>query len=145
MHRCKLVDYTTLPDAEKVSLRHKLDETHTSQVFFSQMNVDALQGEIVRRVSETAGRPISRQSDFELLIVMRSIYLQYSNNDPATVVDEVRWLNGKVLDFVIPNVMSNIIQFQRYMDEIGKNPIPIDHARSVSSKGNKSLSRQGVW
>ena len=59
-----------------------LDKTTLSKLYFSSKNIDLVQ-EKIKNVVKTATEnkiSIDRQSDDELLIVMRSIYLQYGSN-----------------------------------------------------------------
>ncbi|KAG2425009.1 hypothetical protein HXX76_014167 [Chlamydomonas incerta] len=92
--------------------------TPVSNAFFSGTNLDALQGEIGRRVREYCGKQVTRQADTEVLAVMRSVYLQYSLNASETdVLPEVRMLNEKVLEYCVPNIISNLVQYDRYLAE----------------------------
>ena len=151
MHRANLVDRSTCPppgaeDAQCMALKYNLDKTPTSSLFFSKTNIDALQNEIVLRVNKITKKTICRQSEYELLLIMRGVYLRYSNNNPAAVVDEVRWLNGIVLGYVVPNVVAHMAEYIRYINEVGKNPMPIDHPQMTSLAGTRSrpLQNPGV-
>lgn len=138
MHQNNLTSKTTLGECN--SLMINLDQTATSKVFFSKLNLDALQTDIVQRVKAITQKDISRQSDYELTLVMRSVYLQYSNNNPTAVAAEVRWLNLKVLEYVVPNIISNMTQYMRYMNEFGKNPVPMSYAENMSNTGMRGLA-----
>jgi len=139
MHQNNLTSKTTLGECGN-NLMINLDQTATSKVFFSKLNLDALQTDIVQRVKAITQKDISRQSDYELTLVMRSVYLQYSNNNPTAVAAEVRWLNLKVLEYVVPNIISNMTQYMRYMSEFGKNPVPMSYAENMSNTGMRGLA-----
>ena len=64
------------------ALRGIQTESTLSQVFFSKQNIDLIQNQIRYNVWIKSNKMhiIGRQSDTELEIVMRSIYLQYSKN-----------------------------------------------------------------
>jgi hypothetical protein len=115
--------------------------TPVSDLYFSEKNIEALQQGIRYRVYvETSGKyVIGRQSDQELKVVMRSMYFQYGVNTAGNTVGQVRVLNGKVLDWVVPEVMSNILQYATYRRDASTLPMPIDRAPLVSSKGTKVL------
>lgn len=112
-----------------------------SNIFFSEANIEALQQGIRYRVFvETNGQfVIGRQSDQELKIIMRSIYLQYTKNAPHNCLDQVRDLNAKVLEWAVPEVLSNVKQYAVYKKDASTMPMPLEHAPLMSTKGTKVL------
>ena len=112
-----------------------------SKLFFSVENIDALQEGIRYRVYvETEGKfTISRQSDQELKIVMRSMYLQHGVYNNSDCVGQVRALNAKVLDWVVPEVLSNVLQYSKYKYDASTLPMPMDRAPLMTNKGTKVL------
>lgn len=118
--------------------------TPLSRVFFSRVNIDALQEGIRYRVYvETQGRHvIDRQSDQELFTVMRSIYLQYARNDPRNIIGQVRQLNALVLDYCVRTVVSELGMYMRYLHDISHMPVPMDRGQLATTKGDKQLE---VW
>lgn len=115
--------------------------SQVSALFFSKMNVDLLQDALRYRVwVETAGRHvIDRQSDTELLLVMRGMFLQEGKNLPYDIKFQVRQLNSFVLDFCVQRVVSEIGMYMRYRHDIANLPVPIDHAPLASTKGLNSM------
>jgi Family of unknown function (DUF5761) len=112
-----------------------------SRLFFSEQNIDALQTGIRYRVYvETNGRhTIGRQSDQELKIIMRSIYLQYSVNLPSNCLSQVRDLNEKVLNWAVPEVLSNLKQYDVYKQDASTMPIPMEYGSLQTMKGTRVL------
>lgn len=112
-----------------------------SNLFFSEKNINALQEGIRYRIyNETNGKHIiGRQSDTDLKIIMRSIYLQYSKNLPNNIVEQVRELNKKVLDWSIKEILSNLKQFDMYRKDISTMPVPLERAPLITTKGTKTL------
>lgn len=110
---------------------------NVSQLFFSELNIDAIQHGIRYRIFvETNGKyTIGRQSDQDLKIVMRSIYLQFSKNNDSDCVAQVRTLNAKVLEWVIPEVLSNLLQYSTYRRDASTMPMPLDRSPNMSTKG----------
>lgn len=126
--------------ASKV-LRHVHEITGVSGVFFSQLNFDVLHEAIrylVYKYSECKHR-IARQSDRELEIVMRGIYLQHAKNNPFNVLEQVRELNAMVLDFAVPRILREIAMYTTYKDAVFKNPTPLERPSFVSSAGSRSV------
>lgn len=113
-----------------------------AQVFFSQKNIDGLQKMIryhVWLVSEKR-HTIGRQSDRELQIIMRSIYLQNSKNLPDKIVEQAKMLNKLVLDYCIPRILSSVEQYLMYKKDVSSMPVPIARSVNLSSAGTKSYS-----
>lgn len=112
-----------------------------SSIYFSEKNIDALQQGIRYRVyKETNGQHIiGRQSDQELKIVMRSIYYQYAKHQNGDLIGQVRELNSKVLDWVVPEVLSNLKQYEVYRKDASMLPMPMERAPLITTKGTKVL------
>ena len=89
-----------------------LQESEVSKLYFSQENLDYLQSQIISRVYNKTNKKygVGRQSDDELLIVMRSIYFQHCKNYNKDLDKQVNVLNEIVLDYCVDNVYSNLIQ-----------------------------------
>ena len=112
-----------------------------SALFFSPQNIDALQQGIRYRiyVESNGQHVIGRQSDTELKIVMRSIYYQHAKHNNKDIVLQVRELNKHVLDWAVPEVLSNLKQYEVYKRDASTLPVPLDRAQLSTSKGTKVL------
>lgn len=110
-----------------------------SRVFFSKENMDRLQTLIRYNVNLETGLVISKQSETELAVVMRAMYLQYSMNINHSFTEQIKQLNELVLRYAVPQITSEAKQYQGYLEEIQRNPVPIVHSVNVSSKGTKTL------
>ena len=55
--------------------------------------------------------------------------LQYANFRVGidNIVDEIKRLNEKVLEYSVENVTSNVKQHQGYIDDLSKLPVPMEH------------------
>jgi hypothetical protein len=121
---------------------HQLSRNPLIDLFFSNKNIDALHIGMRNMVyKQTDGRYIiERQSDTELKIVMRSIFLEYARWKPdVDVVVQVRQLNQYVLDFCVKRIISSLNMKQKYLDDIAKLPVPLERAQIMSTKGTKVL------
>jgi hypothetical protein len=125
----------------KEALKGNLNENELSQVYFSLVNTKALhQGIRYLVYKNTCGKNvISNQSDDELMIVMRSIYYQHSKNMPFNIIEQVRELNGLVLDYCVPKIVDELSMYRAYKRDITTLPLPMDHAVNESVKGTKVL------
>ena len=111
-----------------------------SNLYFSQVNVDFIQNQIIERVyKKSKGKHvISTQSEDELIIVMRSIYLQYGKNAESNLQQQINSLNERVLDCV-DNVMMNIEQHYAYLKDLTKEQEIMEKPQYVHIKGEKTL------
>jgi hypothetical protein len=116
-------------------------QTPLNDLFFSRQNIEALQVGIKNMVAKrTEGEfMIGKQSEVELQIVMRAIYLQHAKHMTTDIVEQVRELNSQVIDFCVPRIIEEIKMFKYYKQDIGQLPIPLDRGQFSSSKGLRIL------
>lgn len=136
------------------SLSHTLQTSSVQKVFFSKENIDALQEGIRYGVFKATNgeHVIGRQSDVELGLIMRSVYLQdscnledCSENATCSVINQVRSLNKTVLDFCIPQVTQELRMYVQYRQDIASLPVVMDRAQLATSKGDRALQfRSGI-
>lgn len=116
-----------------------------STIFFSQTNIDALQEAIRYQVylQSCKKHVIGKQSETELKVIMRSIYLQHAVHKLHDVLPEIRRLNQIVLDFCIPRILQEIKMYTTYRNDISKLPEPMARGEFQSAKGTKFLEQKG--
>ena len=116
-------------------------KTLLSEMFFSEENINNLHNIIRYRIYNMTDNKhiISRQSDADLKIVMRSYYLQYSKHNPNEIKKQIQELNEMVLAYCIPQIYNELIQHIGYVNDIQQLPTPIPRALNLSSKGTKQL------
>jgi len=113
-----------------------------SNAFFSKDNIQRIQNLLRYRVwKDTNGKfVIDEQSETELVVIMRAIYLQNARNDPTeSIAEQIRILNHIVGNYSVPNIISKAKQYIGYIQDVEKNPVPIPHPRNVSSAGTRVL------
>ena len=110
--------------------------------FFSLANKQIIQNAIRHDVwQRTPSRHIiGEQSDTELEIIMRSIYLQYSTNREAHIRNQVTDLNRRVVEHSVPNIINNIQQQVAYKEDLDRGVQVMEHPRNVSNAGSKTLT-----
>ena len=135
-----LFESATEPYSFRNSTKSIQGESNLNTVFFSKNNVELLHRSIITQVSNRTGFKISRQSETELQIIMRSIFLQYSKNNPCNLQEQVRDLNKKVLDYAVNRIITEISQYLEYKDTVNKLPMPLSHPQNLSNAGQKSLT-----
>jgi|UniRef100_A0A6C0LBC3 hypothetical protein len=115
--------------------------TDVSAVFFSDNNVNLLQLGIRNKVLNVSNGKynIGKQSDIDLKIIMRSIYFQHGKNTTNNVRGQVLDLNTRVIDWCVPEILSNIQQSDKYIMDISTLPIPMDLPNLTTQKGLRTL------
>lgn len=115
-----------------------------SEVFFSRTNIDAIQESIRYLVyKKSCGKHvIDKQSETDLIIIMRSTYLQYGEFKPYGIADQVKELNQRVLEYCVPKILEEIKLYMYYRKDISQMPVPLDRGEYISSKGTKVLEQR---
>ena len=80
---------------------------------------------------------IDQQSENDLKIVMRSIYLDYAQHKPYNTLDQIKELNQRVIDYCVPRIMQEISMYMYYKNDISKLPDPMERGQFISAKGQK--------
>jgi len=68
---------------------------------------------------------------------MRSIYLDYAKHVSYKILDQIKDLNDRVIQFCVPKIMQEIGMYMQYKKDISKLPDPMDRGQFSSSKGEK--------
>ena len=113
-----------------------------SDSFFSKKNMDNLQDMLRYQVYIASGGKyqIGKQSNVELTVIMRAIFLQYSKSLPDQITEQIIELNRQVIDYILQPIISEIKQWIFYSQDIQKLPMPLELPKNLSSKGTKTLS-----
>jgi hypothetical protein len=85
---------------------------------------------------------IDKQSENDLLIIMRSIYLQYAEHKPYNILDQIKVLNKHVVEFCVPKILEEINIYLYYRKDISQLPMPMERGEFISAKGNKVLEQR---
>jgi hypothetical protein len=123
-------------------LRGNWEHTALSDTFFTQKNAERIQNEIQKAVYRMSGPKkyqIDAQDVDELKMIMRAMYLQYAKNSPFNVEGQITELNQMVIDWAAPRILSEIDQYQYYLNDITHLPVPMEKPLNMSSAGTRSL------
>ena len=134
--------FTTPPDNTNYvseAISHDIERSCLSDLYFSALNIDAVQEGLRYLVYKQTSSVIGRQSDQELKLIMRGIFLQYAKHEQYDVVGQVKELNQRVLEFAVPRVVTNLRQHQKYIVDASTMPVPLDRAPIATMKGSRSL------
>ena len=125
--------------AEQMQYRHEATPLNT--VYFSEANVENLQREIAGAVLMMSGSKryiIGPQSVADLKTVMRSYYLQYAQNDPLRVSEELQLLNNRVIGWCSNNILVEIEAYKYYRKDIEDFPAPIERPVMTNIYGTRT-------
>lgn len=120
-------------------------DTSLSNTFFSGRNIQIIQNGIRAGVYNRSNGQyiVGQQSRDELLIVMRSIFLQHSKNLPNKIKEQIEHLNNMVLDYAIYQVYGEAQGYMKYKYDASNMYEPI--ARPVMSTTNDKQLLLNKW
>lgn len=125
--------YDKIPADQCVTFRNPTeglwDDTILSKAFFSHQNIRIIQNGIRAGVYELSnGQYIIGEQDCDSLkIVMRSVFLQNSANQPNNITQQIEQLNKIVLNYCIQQVYSEAQGYMKYIDDVSTLAVPIAH------------------
>jgi len=123
------------------TLPKQIAKNTLNTAFFSNDNQQIIQNAVRYQVWRQSGRKylIGPQSSTQIIIVMRSIYLQYGKNMPTHIKEQVQQLNDLIVEALTPKLLSNVKQYLTYTKSLDQVPQFMDHPRNVSNAGDKTL------
>ena len=131
--------YDKIPANQCATFRNATEglwnETPLSQAYFSQENIQILQNGIRAGVYKRSnGQYIIGPQDCDSLkIIMRSVFLQYSANQPHNIPQQIAELNKIVLQYCIQQVYSEAQGYMKYVDDVSTLVVPISHPVQASN------------
>ena len=110
-----------------------IEDSPLSSEFFSTKNIQALQKSIRFNVHSQTNKIIDNQSTNELLTIMRSIFLQFSDSTVNSMdfLSHILALNQQVSDFAVSQINTQITQYGGYIQKLSILPTPIDPPAKV--------------
>jgi len=123
-----------------------------TDLFFSKKNIENVDNVIRFLVYKYTNEVIDKQSVSELLVIMRSVFLEYSSHPPiinekmsdeekkeliVKYTNEVDRLNQIVFNNIVPKLVSQLQQYLDYLRDVSKQPEQMERPKSESIKGQK--------
>jgi hypothetical protein len=123
-------------NTEGDSLKGIHESSGVSETYFSRENMATLQATIRYEVHKNTNKIIDRQSEQELNIVMRSIYLQHGNPviPSNNIINEIQKLNEMVVNFCTGQITTQVKQYIGYIKKLSSLPIPIDRPQYLNKE-----------
>jgi hypothetical protein len=122
----------------KENIQYKHSNTSLNEQFFSPENVEVLQQQIRSTVAGMVNAQIDRQSDSDLLMVMRSYYLTYAQNVPGNEAQELAELNARVVAFCSNRIAVEVEAYRYYRKDILDFPAPIGRGIDTHIYGTRT-------
>lgn len=127
---------------QKTAIEGISERTIISDLFLSEKNIKLIHLKIINSIREKYNYNISKQSKNELLIIMRSIYLNNCTNNFSNkneIKKELKRLNELAINYCVNNIIKNIKSYELYLDKINNNLNPIDLPKPTTVKGDNIL------
>jgi len=119
------------------------DQGILEKVFFSNENINLINQNLIYGIYIKSNKSIkiSPQNPLSILIVMRFVFSQHARHLPYDIKGQIRDLNCKVLNELLPRVMTEATQHLAYIKEINEPrqllPLPIN---ATKGKRNDNIS-----
>ena len=122
------------------------DETPLSKAYFSKENIQIIQNGIRSGVYKKSNRQyiVAPQDCDALKIIMRSVFLQHSANQPNNIPEQIQELNKIVLDYCIFHVYSEAQSYMKYLHDVSTLAVPLA-TPIVETKKDKNNYRMPNW
>lgn len=141
--------YDKIPANQCATFRNATEglwsSTPLSQAFFSQQNIQIIQNGIRAGVYNKSNSQyvIGSQDCDSLKIIMRSIFLQHSANQPSNYEAQIYELNKIVLNYCIQQVYGEAQGYMKYINDVSTLVVPIAHP--VMANNNDKQLELKAW
>ena len=125
--------YDKIPANQCVTFRNATEGIWTvdslSNAFFSEQNIQIIQNGIRAGIYHRSNGQytIGPQDCDSLKIVMRSVFLQNSANQPDNIPQQIAQLNNIVLEYCLQLVYSEAQGYMKYINDASTLVVPISH------------------
>jgi hypothetical protein len=135
-------NWATEGSIQKSVLKSIYTPTPLGEIFFSPENIGRLQKQIKKEIfirSNGKYKLNVDQNESDLLVVMRAVYISDAVNSPYRIVHQVKELNHRTIERIIPDMLSMIKQDQQYLNELDRPINVLPYPVNVSRAGRLSL------
>lgn len=99
-------------------------ETPLSSLFFSDFNFNGIQNNIRTTFKTKTGISIDYQNRDDVLTLMRMVFINNSYNPYGNLPDQVKLMNGIVIDKAVDRIGVGVSQYIGYMKDISTPLVP---------------------
>ena len=130
-------------------LRGIVEDNELSRLFFSEENIKRIQKKlkvVIYERSQGKFKLEEDQDESDLVVVMRYIYLDFCKNLPVQIIRQVKLLNDKTVEYIVPDLLTNIKQYYGYIRDISQPITPIMRPMGTTNAGRRTLpSYTTLW
>ncbi len=117
------------------------NESILEKAFFHPKNIDIVQKQIIMEVFRISNGEylIEKQNENDLRVVMDAIFFEHAKHLPYNIREQITELNSRVVDDVVPGIISEIKSYFGYLDRAFGPMQVMDRPKNVSNAGSKTL------
>ena len=112
-------------------------ETPLNTLFFSEFNRNLLQRGIRQAFKNKTGIAIDRQNSDDLYSLMRVVFINNSGDSYSRVNEQVRFMNGRVIETALGQIQTGVSQYMSYVQDIDTIAVPLAQPINTSTYGKK--------
>lgn len=116
---------------------YRLETNKLHDTFFSVSNYNDIMSDIQDGVRERTGNNVNPQSKFDLFNLMWSVYSVNSFNYNNDIDFQIRKMNSIVVARAVDQIVSGMLMYKQYVNDISSNPIPNRLPVSTTMYGKK--------
>jgi tyrosyl-tRNA synthetase len=123
-----------------------------TDLFYSDENIRRIQKLIKQEIYNRSGGKYKleeNQEEADLLVSMKAVFFDENNGCrflPNKIKRQVKKLNNAVVEYIVPNMISNIKQYYGYLKDINGPIEPMLRPMNVNNAGRKTLpSITTIW
>ena len=112
-------------------------ETPLNTLFFSDFNKNLLQRGIRQAFKNRSGISIDYQNSDDLYGIMRMVFVNNSGDHYTRVNDQVKEMNGRVIETALSQIQTGVSQYIAYVSDIDTTRTLMDQPVNTSTVGEK--------
>lgn len=116
-----------------------LNQTRTplSDLYFSDFNIDLVQRGLRQHVKNETGLAVDKQNRTDLMVFMRTVYINNALVPNKELCEQVKWMNTRVIELASRQVISGIAGYIDYLRDASTLYVPNAIPENTSLYGKK--------
>jgi hypothetical protein len=113
--------------------------TLLTNTYFSQANLEYIQGEIRYQVNSLTGKrfTIDNQDEDELRQIMRAKYLENFPYTPGDERADIQRLDAMVVGFCVKQIVVAVEHYNKFQKDLSTAPMPLEQPLCMSKAGTR--------
>lgn len=125
-----------------VGMKNVFVDDPVGEIFFSPANIHRIQKQIKKSIYENTNHKYMLEEDqdeSDIIVTMRAMYQEHGKYRKDAPIRQVKTLNKKVVEFVVPDMITEIKQYYGYLKDINEPLKPIARPMNVCNAGRRTL------